>query len=216
MYFIASIVFIILCSLFLVLNKFQSIRDKYEKPISFLLSIVATFIGVFIAIEFSNYNEHNLEINKTIGLLEIAGYELGQIKMESDIANNILQADSTIEINSFIYSNQISRPEIFEELLKNELVIRNVSLHTFEALSRADKNIKKIYYWMDDDKNTVNKNNIFQMLSNIIFYIQKIIYTEISYLKGEISLIELEKLDEKYVYDLLNITNAKSVQEFKK
>ncbi len=136
--------------------------------------------------------------------------------MESDLSQSILSADSTIEINSFIHSNPISRPEIFSNLMNNELFIRNVSLNTFKALSRVNKNTQKIYHWMQADKNTVDKENIFQSLSNVIFYTQKIIATEISYLKGEINQEDLERLDEEFVYELLNVTKAKLLDDSNK
>ncbi|MBD3337569.1 MAG: hypothetical protein GF353_00580 [Candidatus Lokiarchaeota archaeon] len=136
MYITISILFVVTCLLFLSLKYFDRINQKYERPISFLLTIVATFIGVFVAIAFSNYNERKIDLIKTMNLLEISGYELGQIKMECDMSQSILDADSTIDIDSFIHSNPISHPEIFSTLMNNDLFIRNVSLPTFKALSR--------------------------------------------------------------------------------
>ncbi|MCG8429773.1 MAG: hypothetical protein MJA29_01170, partial [Candidatus Omnitrophica bacterium] len=122
------------------MKSLRAINDKYTRLVSFLLTIIATFVGVFIALALNDYEQHKADISKTINLLELCGYELGQVKLECDISQGLIDADSDIDIEAFIRNNPISKADFFDNIMRNELFVRNVSLSTFQALSRVNKN----------------------------------------------------------------------------
>ena len=209
MYIALTIILVLLASVFLSLKAFRNVNEKHEKLVSFWITIGATFIGVFVALAVNNYEQHKSDILKTVSLLEICGYELGQVKQECDISQSMIDADPSIDLETFIHSNPISRTEFFENIMRNELFVRNVSLDTFQALSRVNKNTQKIYFWFNADKESLNKERIYETLGNVIFYTQKIIATEIAYLNNEISIQTLESQNESHVMSLLGATKGK-------
>ena len=173
---------------------------------------MATFIGVFVALALNNYDQHKSHVSKTISFLELCGYELGQVKLECDISQGLIDADPSVDIEAFISSNPTSRAEFFDNILRNELFVRNVSLSTFQALSRVNKNTQKIYAWFDAPKGSVDKKRIYETLGKIILYTQKIIATEIAYLNNEIGLKSLDNQNEAHIMSLLNATGGKRIE----
>ena len=212
MYVILTIFLVLIASAFLSLKAFRTVNKKYVGLISFWLTVIATFIGVFVALALNNYDQHKADISKTISLLELCGYELGQVKLECDISQGLIDADPSIDLETFISSNPISRAEFFDNIMRNELFVRNVSLSTFQALSRVNKNTQKVYAWLDAPKGSVDKGKIYETLGKIILYTQKIIATEIAYLNGEISLKSLDNQNEEHIMSLLSGTGGKRIE----
>jgi len=199
-----SIIGIFVVVFFLTSKYFKKFRVEYSDSIAFVTTVFATFIGVFVAIEASNINETKLEKEKTLSLLNIAGYELGQIIHEANISIGVMQADSNLNNSRFIEDNPLPEPAMFEILFSDEIFLRNLTHPTLQSLSRSYKNLQKMYSIMSPDDNARRPEPSYFPILTVSQHIQKIIAAEIGYIEGEYDIDDIEQLNVEFMHELID------------
>jgi len=133
----------ILVLLFFALKLSRRIPKRYNTFIDFFGVMVATVIGVFLGIFFSELAAKENEKEKVISLFQIIQKEM-EIQMyickhiRSDIASEPDNGDSMIK---YLKGKLSRNPITLSELLNIELILNNISAKTFSLLYIANENI---------------------------------------------------------------------------
>ncbi|WP_350290913.1 hypothetical protein [uncultured Croceitalea sp.] len=120
--------------------KFKTQISKSEW-ISFILTLIATLFGVFIAIWLTNSEVRNKEKKDAIKLLKTAKLILHSTSIHSKSPNNYmvkLEKDTINYTKNHIESikskNPIPYPDLLKTILSNNLVTMNVSEYTHNVI----------------------------------------------------------------------------------
>jgi len=105
--------------------------------LNFVFTIIATFFGVFLAIYMNNYSIQEQNINTTIKLLDASVNEIELVVTEAEIKKDyILNADI---LKQKLAENKFPYPSIFPRIMKNDMVLKNISSNPWEELSNSYK-----------------------------------------------------------------------------
>ncbi len=119
--------------------------------VSFVLTLIATLIGVLIAISLTNYGIRNKEKNDTIKLLNTAklilintnqyakGLNDAILELEEDTLRNNNQS-----MEEHKSSNPIPYPDLLETIISNELISKNISEFSHNYIYTGLNNLRKL------------------------------------------------------------------------
>ncbi len=199
---ITSIVTILII-IFLSLSYTKRIRKKKSELISFIGTIIATFIGVFFAIYFNNKAIINQEKDTTIKLLSAANNELNLIELEIDTRlESILGSNNSIKYE--IANHHFPYPTIFPKTMQNDIILKNITGSSLRAMNRQWRNLAVEYDLISNPRNIMAYSDstlvmIVQDYKQITTFSAELINNEIQYMTNNISREELEdKIDILY------------------
>ena len=118
----------------LLSNRFSKVRES--KVFDFIISLIATFIGLFMAFYFTNIETQKSERDKTIQILEtvrndIEFWRILQIYTYSNLYDSIKKQKQNISLESFIKEKPIENPIVFDTYFTNDQIIRNIHPRTY-------------------------------------------------------------------------------------
>src|SRR5699024_11983979 len=115
---------------------------------SFLLTLIATLIGVFIAIWISNYQDKKKERRDAIKLLHTAKLILEDTHNYTEalrVTISEIEKDSiNVQIEGIKAENSIPYPYLLETIISNDLVSKNLSKFTHSSIYTNLINAKKL------------------------------------------------------------------------
>ncbi len=166
----------------------KSLRIPKEELRSFILTLIATLVGVFIAISLTNSGTQKKEKNDTIKLLNTSRLILVNTKsysQELSKAIEILGKDtinnSEERLSQIKDSNPIPFPYLLETVITNEILSKNISEYSHSEIYTGLINLKKLA-----DYQTVKIYE--QSLVELIVLMD----LEIQFQKGELDMNEIE------------------------
>lgn len=155
---------------------------------SFILTLIATLVGVFIAILLTNSGIQKKEKVDTIKLLNTSRLILSDTKLYSQgmsRAVNKIEKDTTYNnyerISQMKKDNPIPFPYLLETVIANEIVSKNISEYSHSQIYTGLINLKKIANYKMIETYEL-------LLSELIALID----LEIQYQKGELDVDEIE------------------------
>ncbi|MFD0862544.1 hypothetical protein ACFQ1M_10030 [Sungkyunkwania multivorans] len=154
---------------------------------SFILTLIATLAGVFIAISLTNSGIRKKEKEDTIKLLNTSKLILINTKAYSQGLKRTVEkrekdTTSSIEIISQMKKdNPIPFPHLLETVVTNEIVSKNISRYSHSQIYAGLLNLKKLA-----DYRTAETYD--QALTELIFLMD----LEIQYQKGKLDVDEIE------------------------
>lgn len=154
---------------------------------SFILTLIATLAGVFIAISLTNSGIRKKEKEDTIKLLNTSRLILINTKVYSQglkrtVEKHEKDTTSSIEIISQMKKdNPIPFPHLLETVVTNEIVSKNISRYSHSQIYAGLLNLKKLA-----DYRTAETYD--QALTELIFLMD----LEIQYQKGKLDVDEIE------------------------
>ena len=155
---------------------------------SFILTLIATLVGVFIAILLTNSGIQKKEKVDTIKLLNTSRLILSDTKLYSQgmsRAVNKIEKDTTYNNYERIFQmkkdNPIPFPYLLETVIANEIVSKNISEYSHSQIYTGLINLKKIANYKMIETYEL-------LLSELIALID----LEIQYQKGELDVDEIE------------------------
>lgn len=164
------------------------IKISKNEWVSFTLTLIATLVGVLIAIWLTNSGIRNKEKDDTIKLLHTGKLILQNTNEYSENLNNTILEfrKDTInytkdDIESVKLNNPIPYPDLLETIISNELVSKTISEYSHNSIYNGLINLRKLAKY-----ETVEY--YLKSLEEMIL----ILDLEIELLKGEIKLNELE------------------------
>ncbi|WP_440056752.1 hypothetical protein ACSLBF_17885 (plasmid) [Pseudoalteromonas sp. T1lg65] len=179
----------LLCILGLLtfIPKYKHVIEKYSLGINFFMTVIATLIGVLLAIVITNYDEERKETRDVIKLLNSA---VAVVNVCLESSEHLIQfyeklPDNDATKGAFFDHNPLTYPEYIDWLLKQNLVSKNISSEVLQDLNEHIITLKKV-------KNT--DHVIFQWLLELLIALLEL---EIKFQKGEIDELQLDKLTGK-------------------
>ncbi|AOT10781.1 hypothetical protein [Pseudoalteromonas luteoviolacea] len=184
-YLITTAILIACCMVFFIPSMRQFTKEN-ELVSNFALTMVATLIGVLLAIAISNYDEDEKERRDLIKLLHAAkavateSLEYSQAVM-AFYQSNEAGSETKYSKQQFFKDNPLPYPEYLDALMSQQLFIKNLSQESLTELSESLILMKRA--------NTHRPHLFLSSLSFVLYVLEQ----EQRYQKGEISLHELEK-----------------------
>jgi len=170
-----------------LLPRFKHIVKNYETGINFFLTIVATLVGVFLAISISNFESEQKEKQDVIKLLRAA---IASVETSLDYSQKLesyyktLPKDSEL-LETFYDKNPLPFPGYIETFLTQNIVSRNLSEPSLTELNELIINLKRT---------RASDTEIYIRLLDLS---QKTLQAEIELQQGKINPVQLEQhLDE--------------------
>lgn len=176
----------------------MKLKISRSEWVSFILTLIATLIGVLLAISLTNRGIKNKEKEDTIKLLQTAKLILSNtqemavglgrtiVELEKDTLNYDLQTMDDIKS-----INPIPYPDLLEPIVSNELFAKNVSEYCHANMYTGLINLKKLASY--------------ETISYYQFTIEQLIFLlelEIDYQKGALNAKEIEKKMTNYEEEL--------------
>jgi hypothetical protein len=167
----------------------------------YINGILVTFIGILFAIYFTNITTKEDNRIKTMNLLIIVIYDLKNIKAEySYFLSQVTEPKDGIDLEVYevykeiMVENYIVYPYILNEILKNNIVLANISLNNYYILLTHIHFLEYNINAFNEAKTLDEKVRINKLLIDYINIIAEIILNELEYLNGSIT---FEKMIEK-------------------
>ncbi len=191
--------------------KLKGLQIGKSEWVSFVLTLIATLVGVLLAISLTNLGIRNKEKEDTIKLLNTAKLIVTNtnqyakslsktvIELEKDtIANNY----QTIEETKF--SNPIPYPDLLENLISNELISKYISEFSHNYIYSGLNNLRKLTKYETVDYYQKSLEEIILLLD-----------LEIENQKGEINSQEFESKFDKGKFEIENKYSKNNILEIK-
>jgi hypothetical protein len=168
--------------------KFKIIKIDKSEWVSFVLTLIATLMGVLIAIWLTNSGIIKKEKNDTIKLLHTAKLILVNTDTHSRGLNNFILELEKDTVNNNATSIQLTKstnpipyPDLLETIISNELISKNISEYSHNYIYSSLINLRKLAKYETADYYQ-------KSLKEMIFLLN----LEIEHQKGEINLKDLE------------------------
>jgi len=172
----------------LIQNKLRGIIIPKTELRSFTLTLIATLMGVLIALILTNLESRKKEKNDTIKLLKTAKFLLIDTKVYSQKLEKAIkefQSDTLQDNNNIIEeikkTNPIPFPTILETVLTNEVIFKNISEYSQSQIYKGLINLKKLANYQ-----TLN------MYDQSLSHLADLIELEIQFQKNELGINELQ------------------------
>jgi len=172
----------------LIQNKLRGIIIPKTELRSFTLTLIATLMGVLIALILTNLESRKKEKNDTIKLLKTAKFLLIDTKVYSQKLEKAIkefQSDTLQDNNNIIEeikkTNPIPFPTILETVLTNEVIFKNISEYSQSQIYKGLINLKKLANYQ-----TLN------MYDQSLSHLADLIDLEIKFQNNELGINELQ------------------------
>lgn len=188
--------------------KFRKFFQSRSEFFTFVLTLMATFIGVFWAIEFNNRNQDNIETENVVKLLDAAKFEIENKifsnRMYIEIIDNEL---SGFNPKRFIKSNPIESSNLFQLTISNDLVLRKLSLDGVQELHNCMDNLNSMQKSINNDTTIADSlySGLIKSFNKQLKYSIQVVNLEIKVLDGDIDRkmigAEYDSLSTRYFRD---------------
>lgn len=181
-----------------LLSRFKKFREQFHFFVGFILTLSATFIGVFLATDITNRNSKKQEEEKVIQLLEASSI---------DLFNGIRNTDVLIKLKKFATDSlqnvnlPLQRPEVFYQITQNELILSTISSKGIEQFSLSRANLKNIESTLKT--NPENEMRTLKKYSDYLNYSREIILLEKERLLSDLSVSKVLNKYETLVQQLI-------------
>lgn len=170
---------------------------RFDSFFKFLLTLLATLAGVFLAFQISNYQEVQNEKDFTVSLLDESAYEFGlEINsLEEDYLSIIDNKQDTTE------SEELVKAPPLHTIVSLEIVINSTLLPKFGSLGYTE--IHAVKYEIDEIRMSISSLEVDPAIKPMLIksyvqwcsYMREILLIESSYIRGDIS---ADKASQRY------------------
>jgi len=146
MWYLLLVVLLSLVGVFAFLPQFQPWIRKYNTGINFFLTLIATLVGVLLAIAISDYEADKKEQQDLIKLLRAAE---NVVENSADYTNDLMLiymelAEKDERKKAFFLRNPPPYPNYLDSLLNQNIASKNISSEGLEVLNEYLFNLKKV------------------------------------------------------------------------
>ncbi|MEM9103645.1 MAG: hypothetical protein AAGB12_15145 [Pseudomonadota bacterium] len=182
LYILVTVVLISL-SLFILLPKFNHFTERYSLSINYCLTLIATLVGVLLAISITNIEADRKEKQDLIKLLKasITSVETSYDYTESIIEYYNEHASKEQTKKDFFEKNRPPYPDYLDAFIIQNIVSKNLSGHTLSELNEKMINLKR------------SRDNEAQLYLSVLNETRRTLLLELSFQKNEIDESHLEK-----------------------
>ena len=191
MYLLLTIALIAVTVFYAVFPKFRKLREKNFTLTNFIITLVATGAGVFLALYFSNIEEKHKEKANAVKILSVSDAELNgnMARIESAMAKIQMIDDSTYTFDDYIEIYKLEKEFNLNSLVNNSVVMRNLS--AYGMISFTVRNDNTMYAFKQLNL-SIRKGKIAYANALLIYWehleiIGRIIKLEQEYIQGNVS-----------------------------
>ncbi|MDL2315439.1 hypothetical protein LJC16_04190 [Bacteroidales bacterium OttesenSCG-928-C19] len=189
MYLLITSILIAITIFFAVFPKFKKFRDRNAILTTFIITLVATGAGVFLALYFSNKEEEKKEKMKTFNILAVSKAELNGVIIKVIQAEEALKMinDSSFTFQNYLDNFRIEKPYNLQALLDNGSVMQGMSVMAPMMFTLWNDNV--IYSYKKLENST--EKSVAQYTYSLIEYwrvletIDEIINLEVDFINGK-------------------------------
>lgn len=201
-YILVIFVLIVFAVLILNVKQFERAR-KNEKTFSFFLSLLSSFIGLFIALAVNTHLDEKKQKQNLVKVLTAANLSLEntEMKVQGMYLNPALSGK---DINEVVYFSPLEMPKMYAGLETNPLVIDYFTSNAFQSYILCTDNMRSFLKKINSE-NTADVSRL-RLLNDFKAYLKiakKINEIEIKYLHGTLSdteeTAELQKLSKSLI-----------------
>jgi len=198
-------------------KKVRKLIRKNDEVYSFVVTIYATFLGVFLAVDFDNKNTAKNEKKELIKLIQVSQTDLSMSQKGCITHYRIVERWGEIDsLNQRTegwrnFNEDIDSPEVFSAILLGSTLNKNWSNHSLAALVNLNQNIRSVHKELRLSIMDASKKNF---LANLSLYIKlhtlidNVLVSEIQFQNGKINEEELPK---QYKKDLSQLFGKEKV-----
>ena len=174
---------LVLLSTFVLLPKFKGFTENYNLSINYFLTLVATLVGVLLAIAITNHEAEKKEKQDVIKLIRAS---ISSVETCHDYTEKLIEhydqlpAESN-EKQQFYAKNQPPYPEYLDAFLMQNIVSKNLSGDALGELNERIINLKR------------TREHRVPMYLSMLTETSKILSYELSFQRGEINEHQLEQ-----------------------
>ena len=220
MYLIGIIIITVVLLFLSFLSRFRNLRENHSFFFNFLLTMSATFVGVFLALFLSNYESNELEREQVIRLIEVAKDDLHTTAIRGvgifHTNSDDLTGQSENDTREFIKNNPLPFPQVFNTIIKSEIILRHISTTTFKYLAGSKENLNKCLDTINNRKlpnESSIRTRVFQYEKQLDLA-QHFLSLEILLLKGKITHKKLTEVNLKKIQDVFEVAfDRKPIQK---
>ncbi len=179
--------------------------------VSFIMTLIATLVGVLIAITLTNSEIRNKEKEDTIKLLNTAKLIVKNTNQYAkSLASHVIELEkdtitnSNQSIEELKSSNPIPYPDLLETIISNELISKNISEFSHNYIYSGLNNLRKLTKYETVDYYQKSLEEIILLLD-----------LEIENQKGEINSQEFESKFDKGKFEIENKYSKNNILEIK-
>ncbi len=181
LYLVVTLILVLL-SIVLFLPRFQPMTDRYSLGFNFFLTLIATLVGVLLAISITNFDSERREKEDMIKLLHAS---ISSIETCHDYSEELLEFSGSLkkgsaEFHQFFDKNPLPYPSYLDTVLAQNIISKNMSQQTLADFNEILINLKR--------GKDVNGALYIQLLNEV----KSILSAEISYQQGDLSLQQLQ------------------------
>lgn len=183
-----SVILIIVSSLMSLVPALRNFFQKRSEFLTFILTLFATFIGVFWAIEFDNRNQEQIETENTIKLLNATKLEISNKILTNDLHIDVIDNNlAQLTPKEFISANPISPSNLFMTTISNEMILRKISKNGIQVLHNCGDNLQSMQMGLNKGENLqdTSVSDILRSYGRLLTYSRSLLSVEILYLKKE-------------------------------
>ena len=181
LYLTLTAVFVLL-GLFTFIPRFNKAVERFSVGINFFLTLIATLVGVLLAISITNYDEEQKEKQDVIKLLNSAITSVDTCRDYSEVLVTYFDKlpSEGDERNDFYLKNPLPYPDYLDTFLMQNIVSKNLSGEALSDLNGHLINLKR------------SRNSKPNLYISVLAETQKLLELEIKYQKGELNEAQLE------------------------
>lgn len=174
--------------------KYQPVIAKYNVGINFFLTLLATLVGVLLAMALADYEEQAKEKRNFIKMLNATKASVSNTYAYTDsirkYANQLNLSEDAKE--QFFKDNPPPYPDYLDTFLMQNITSRNLSEEGLTELNEIKINLQK------------SQSNNPKVYLSILQYAQTALALEIQYQRGDIDIIKLDEKLDKLAEELRN------------
>lgn len=174
---------LVLITAIIFLPRFKGFVERQNHAVNFFLTLVATLVGVLLAIAITNYEESQKEKQDVAKLISasINSVETSREYSESLYKHYLSLPKSKKQQAKFFEKNTLPYPEYLDVFISQSLVSKNLSEAALSDLNELLINLKRS---IDRDP---------KLYIEILKRTEALLNTELTYQRGELSYAELER-----------------------
>lgn len=145
MFYTTITITLVFLSVFVFLPRFRQVTERYSLGINFFLTLIATLVGVLLAISITNYETVQQEKQDVIKLLRssISSVETCYEYSETLISYFALLPKNDSSKTTFYLKNPPPYPEYLDTFLMQNIVSKNLSGAALSDLNELLINLKR-------------------------------------------------------------------------
>lgn len=161
-------------------------RKNNNDTFSFILSLISTFIGLFIALSVNTYLDGINQKKNLIKLLKTSNLAIENCQMKTN-GMYLKTTNSGLNLTETLTKTPVELPKLYPQLENNNLVNSHFSANAFQAYIVCIDNMETFVKNLNNENQTNNTTKL-QVLRGYLKYLES---------AKSINNLEIERLDEK-------------------